>query len=260
MSILVFQHHDIGLPGRLGATLRDNGHRLRIIRPDRGEPLPPDLDGVSGVVSLGGPQNIDEHRTNPNRWPWLDREMAILREAHERSLPVVGVCLGHQMLAAALGGEVAPMPRAQLGFHGVTLTPAAHTDTVFAGIAWQSKQFCVNGREVTRLPQGAVALASSPLCKVMAFRAGMRSYGFQYHFECDRPLVERYLAEEPGGFAAAALEVGGVGAQVAREYDSFARLADRLCDNLAMYLFRPRFRERVRRNMPEGSAAVSGAR
>ncbi len=250
MRILALQHHDLGSPGRLGSTLRDLGHRIDILRPDLGDSVPTSVDEFHAVIALGGPQNIDEHAADPSRWPWLDREIALIRDAHSRAIPVIGICLGHQLIAAALGGEVSRMAAAQIGFHPTALTVAAHTDPIFAGVPWSSHQFCVNGREVTRLPAGAAPLAASPLCKVMAFRAGMRSYGFQFHFECDRPSIDAYLKDERAHAGPSATD----------HYPAFERIAERLCDNLATYLFPPTFRDRARKDMAEGSAAVSGAR
>lgn len=256
MAIIVFQHHDIGVPGRLGLTLRDHGFKLRVVRPDRGEALPQDYDDVEGVVSMGGPQNVDDA---PGKWPWMAGEMAYLKGAHERQLPVIGVCLGHQMLAAALGGEVGPIDPGQgpeMGFLPVEIGVAGHTDAVLAGIAWRSMQFQSHGREVKKLPAGAVALSSSARCKVQSFRAGLRSYGFQYHFEVDRAGVEKHVRADGECMAKAGLSVEEALRQADAHYPSFARLADRLCLNLATVLFPRAFRTHAGRDVPTGSAAI----
>ncbi len=233
MAILVFQHSEIGRPGRLGATLRDHGWRLDIRAMHAGGDVPADLDDVDGVISLGGPQNVDEPRDD---WPWMDGEIEFLRAAHERSLPIVGVCLGAQMLAAALGGEVAAMPQAEVGFQTITLSQAGHTETLLSGIAWDSPQFCHHMREVRKPPAGAVVLASSRRCAVQAFRVGMRSYGFQYHFEADQRLIRDLTRESMDELHGAGYTEAEIEQQIETHYADFARLADRLCVNIATCL------------------------
>jgi GMP synthase-like glutamine amidotransferase len=234
MAIIVFQHDDRNTAGRLGMTLRDHGFKLDIRKLHRGDPVPADLDDVDGVISLGGKPNVADSRDDH---PWIDAELEFLRAAHERALPVVGICLGHQMIAAALGGEVAKCDKPEAGFVKVRLTPAAHTDEVFAGIAWDSPQFETHGCEVVTPPPGAVVLAASDKCKVQSFKAGMRTYGFQYHFELDRDDIARFVREGKQSFYDAGLTFDDVSKQADRDYPMFARLGDRLCVNLAAYIF-----------------------
>ncbi len=234
MAIIVLQHDDKNLAGRLGLTLRDHGFKLDTRKLHRGDAVPPDLDDVEGVISLGGKPNVDDPR---DMHPWMDAELDFLREAHARELPVIGICLGHQMIAAALGGEVAKADKPEAGFVRVKLGGAAHTDEVFAGIAWDSPQFQTHGREVVKAPPGATVLASSDKCKVQSFKAGMRTYGFQYHFELDREDIARFVREGKQSFYDAGLTFDDVSRQADRDYPMFARFSDRLCVNLANYIF-----------------------
>jgi len=239
MSIIVFQHWDLGMPGRLGLTLRDHGFRLDIRRLDKGDAVPTDFDNIEAVVAMGGPQNVDESH------PWLQPEMDYLKGAHARAIPVVGVCLGHQMIACALGGKVAKMPAPEIGMSEVNITPAGHTDPVLAGIAWRSPQFQSHAYEVTEPPPDSVVLASSKACRVQAMRVGMRTYGFQYHFELDREGCNEYMAQEgPDGCAAAGTSMDAYRQSMNSRYEMFARLADRLCVNIATYLI-PRVASKV---------------
>ncbi len=233
MAIIVFQHHDIGVPGRLGVTLRDHAHRLDIRMLHEGDSVPPDFDNVSGVISLGGPQSVGDPE---DKAPWMARELEFLREAHERSIPVVGVCLGAQLVAAALGGEVSPMDQPEIGFHSVKLGPTGQTETLLAGISWDSMQFCHHGQEITKLPEGAVPLASSKRCKVQAFKVGMRTYGFQYHFEADQPIIRKLVNSARDDLHRAGYTEDEIDQQVENQYAAFARLADRLCVNIAANL------------------------
>lgn len=226
MAIVVLQHSDYGRPGRLGLTLRDHAFRLDIRKLHQADALPADFDGVEGVISLGGPQDVG------GREPWLTREIEFLREAHQRALPVVGICLGHQLLAAALGAEVGPMERPEAGMQMVDILPAGQTDTILGGVAWRSPQFQLHAYEVKSVPPEATLLASSEACKVQIFRAGMRSYGFQFHFECDRAMIEEHAREGRGLLHKAGVTTEEVARQCEKHYEMFARLGDRLCLNI----------------------------
>lgn len=239
MSIIVLQHWNLGKPGRLGLTLRDHGFRLDVRRLDQGDAVPTEFDGVDAVVSLGGPQNVGESHA------WMEPEMAFIRGAHARSIPVIGICLGHQLIAAALGGKVTKMAAPEVGMAEVNIGPAGHTDPILAGIAWRSPQFESHSYEVSELPPDGVALASSKGCRVQAMRVGMRTYGFQYHFELDREGCNAYMAEEgPEVCAAAGVTMDSYRQSMDKQYEMFARLADRLCVNMATMLI-PRVASKV---------------
>jgi GMP synthase (glutamine-hydrolysing) len=233
MSIIVFQHGETIGPGRLGATLRDHGFHLDVRRLDvlGAKGVPRNLDDVQGIVSLGGNQNVgDKHE-------WMGAQAAFLREAHGRQLPVIGICLGHQLIAHALGGKVGPMDRYHVGFEQVRINPTGQVETMLAGITWDSMQYEDHGHEVKELPPDSTVLASSGACKVECFRAGLRTYGFQHHFEADRAMIERWVADMGPTLARAGVSAGDIAAQCDRHYASFARLAERLCVNLSAFLF-----------------------
>ena len=238
MSIIVFQHGAGVGPGRLGVTLRDHGFKLDVRRLDLlgAAGVPGDFDNIHGVISLGGEQNVGDPV------PWMQPELAFLKEAHARQLPLIGVCLGHQMIAKALGGEVGPLEgggggKTEWGFTKVSLNPTGQTETMLAGIAWDSMQFQAHGQEVKQLPPDATLLGSSAACKVQTFKAGIRTYGFQYRFECDRPMIDEFIASSAESIAKAGLTAADVKAQADRHYEMFGRMADRLCVNLATYQF-----------------------
>jgi len=234
MAIVIFQHSDIGTPGRLGATLRDHGFRLDIRRPDlHPESVPTDLDDVHGLVILGGPQNV----TDIAKYPWMQAEIELLRAAHQREIPVIGICLGAQMIAHALGGEVAPRERPAVGFYPMNLTMAGQTETLLAGIAWESPQVFTCGQEIKSLPPGATLLASARTTKHVIFKAGLRTFGSIAHFECDRHCVDHLMASSKGMMPGAGITESEVKVQTDQMYDTYARLSNRLCVNLATYLF-----------------------
>lgn len=230
--IVILQHNDHAHAGRLGRTLRDHGFRLDIRRPDLdAKAVPGDLDDLHGLVVLGGAQNVDEGHD------FLPREQALIRSAHEANLPVVGICLGSQQIAAALGGSVARMPRPEVGLSPVQLTVPGQTETVLAGIPWACPQLHSHAYEVTKAPPGATVLGSTAACKVQAYRVGLRTFGFQYHFECDIPMTRDMfdrsmpLADEAG------LTRAQLDAQLEQHAEMFDRAADRLCVNLTTFAF-----------------------
>ncbi|MBM4107706.1 MAG: type 1 glutamine amidotransferase [Phycisphaerae bacterium] len=238
MAIIVFQHWGTGRPGRVGHTLRDHGFKLDVRTPnlseeEGGRPVPIDLESVQGVLVLGGPQNV----TDADRYPWMRQELDYVRRAHALELPVIGICLGAQMIAHALGGQVGQRERALVGFAECSLTPAGQTEPVLAGIRWRSPQLFCCGQEVKQLPPGAVTLAGNRATPVQAFRAGLRTFGFLFHFECDRPMLDDLLGEAPEMLAAAGVAAEAVRQQADTHYADYARLSDRLCVNLATLCF-----------------------
>ncbi len=233
--IIVFQHSQHGTPGRLGMTLRDHGFVLDIRRLDQSPPpggwFPPDLDNVHGVISLGGPQNVDESH------PWMAGELAFLKRAHEAALPVVGICLGCQLIAVALGGSVAKMNQPEVGMLPIDIAVPGQTDTLLAGIPWRHIQFQSHGYEVTSPPPGAQVLASSAECRVQIYRVGMRTVGIQFHPECDRAMIERFESV-PGSLAQkAGLGIEELARQIDEHYQQYARVGDRLSLNISTMLF-----------------------
>ena len=235
MAIIVLQHSDVDTLGRLGPVLRDLGHKLDVRRPDRGGAgvLPTDYDSVHAVIVMGGPQNVGDDL------PWMAPELEYIKGAHARQLPVLGICLGHQMIAAALGGEVTVAATPEFGYCAIHTGVPGQTDTLLAGVPWNATVFQTHAREVSKLPPDATALQSSTDCKVQCFRAGLRTYGFQYHFEVGPDELDAHCKSPSGQAAMAArgLTIESVRRQGADNADIAARVGTRLCDNIAMVMF-----------------------
>lgn len=230
MTIVIVEHSPNFGAGILARTLRDFGHRIRTIRADDGMALPSDLDGVSGVVSCGGGQSA----YGPE--PWLAQEISFLRDAHGAGVPVVGLCLGAQLLAQALGGEVKKSPTPEVGWHEVRLSPVGREDPLYTAIAWNSMQFCWHFDQVATPPPGARTLASSQRCGVQAFGVGLTSYGFQYHFEWDRETILREVDQFQSEVRSAGADPAAIRAETDRHADTAERLARRLSESVALLL------------------------
>jgi GMP synthase (glutamine-hydrolysing) len=153
---------------------------------------PPEIreDDWSALVVMGGPMNVDE----TDRYPFLAAEVRWLRGAVAADRPVLGVCLGSQLLAKALGARVYPNPVKEIGWYEIELTPAAAADPLFCDCAPAEMVFQWHG-DTFDLPAGAVPLARSRDCANQAFRYGRTAYGLQFHLETTPDLIDRWLAD-----------------------------------------------------------------
>lgn len=188
--LLVFQHIDVEHPGIFRDFLSDDGIEWHAVELDEGESIP-DLSRYDMLWVMGGPMDVwqeDEH-------PWLVAEKVAIREAViERRMPFLGVCLGHQLLAASLGGVVGPASTPEVGVMDVSLNPEAQGCPLYAGMDPRFHCLQWHGAEVTRAPEGARVLASSPACNVQAMQVGDRAFGIQYHVELTPTTVSDWSA------------------------------------------------------------------
>jgi GMP synthase-like glutamine amidotransferase len=193
---VVIQHVAYEGPGLIAEVVAAAGYDCRVIRVDLGDDLP-DVAELGGLVVLGGPMSIHD----VDRFPWLADERTLLGVATEAGLPVLGVCLGAQQLAAALGAEVTTGDRAEIGIGTVTLTASGRRDRVlgpeYGGLAGTDIP-CVHWHHDTfSLPSGSVHLAATRDFPHQAFRTGSRAYGFQFHVEVNAVLAEGWRAYLP---------------------------------------------------------------
>ncbi len=198
--VAVLQHAAHEGPGLLEPALQATGLAVSVARLDRGEPLP--APGTfCGLVVLGGPMGVSDGDAHP----WLAAERDLLAETVAAGLPVLGVCLGAQQLAAALGAEVRPAPATEVGLGSVVLTPAGRRDPVLGpeyGGLGTTEVPCVHWHADTfALPEGAVHLAASRAVPHQAFRVGDHAYGLQFHVEVDADLAAAWAPHLPAGVA-----------------------------------------------------------
>jgi GMP synthase (glutamine-hydrolysing) len=187
-SAIVLQHAAAEGPGAIGAALKAAGITPRIVRIDRGQPVPAELGDAAGLVVMGGPMGVYE----ADRYPHLRDELALIESALRTARPIVGICLGSQLLAAALGARVYPGARKELGWFDVTLGAAAADDHLWRGVASPFSALHWHG-DVFDLPRGATLLASSAITPHQAFRYGDRAYGSLFHLEVTRPQLDRMV-------------------------------------------------------------------
>jgi len=168
--------------------LRRAGFRIRYVNFSRQPDLRPDVSRYNGLVVLGGPMNVDQL----DRFPHLTTEIEAIRQALERRIPVLGICLGAQLLASALGATVRPNSVREIGWYRLHPTAEASGDPLCRHLDGDQHVFQWHAYTFD-LPPGAVHLASTPTCPNQAFRHGDRAYGLQFHLEADPGLIQRWL-------------------------------------------------------------------
>ena len=240
MSILVFEHEQDFGPSRLGRVLNQYGHRLNIARLWAGDACPPDLDDVQAVVSLGGVLPM----TEALKAPWHAGESTLIKAAHQRDLPVVGVGTGSLIVAAALGGVVGPLTAgaSEIGWREAKMSFAGTVDPILSGQPWKSMQFVWQSEQVTKPPAGGAGLSGTKLCRMLMWRAGVRTYGFQQPFELDSADIQRLSQRHAGLRQAAGLTHDQLMVATREFMPGFDRLGERLCRCLADYLLAPPLR------------------
>ncbi len=175
MRILVFQHIASEHPGSFRDVMQAYGHTWEAVELDEGEAIPP-LDDYDALLVMGGPMDVWEEQAHP----WLVEEKAAIREWVGAGRPYLGMCLGHQLLAAACGGEAKLMTAPpEVGISTVSLSP----DPIFEGVGEVCTCFQWHGAEVTKLPPGGRVIATSPGCAIQAQALGTHAYGLQFHME-----------------------------------------------------------------------------
>ncbi len=174
-------------PGLLLAPIEAKGISTEIIRPYKGDKLPEALGPGQGLIVLGGPMNVDE----TDKYPHLAEQIRLIKETVDRGQLVLGICLGSQLLAKALGARVYSAPSEEIGWDEVEITDAGLADPIFKEIPNPLPVFQWHG-ETFEIARGATHLASSNACANQAFRYGSRAYGLQFHFEVNREMAQTW--------------------------------------------------------------------
>ena len=190
--VLAIEHEPDDPPARFGLWLEDAGCRLHVRQPWAGEELPADLDGYAGMLVMGGWMSAHHDA----EVAWLAGVKQLTRRAAVAGVPTLGICLGHQVAAVALGGTVARAPRQQVGLYDVGWLPAAAQDPLFSAVVGPGRGIHWNYDVVTGLPAGGHVLARAVDGQVQAARHAPTVWGVQWHPEVDEPLVRRWAADD----------------------------------------------------------------
>jgi len=221
--LLVVQHEPSCPPGLLATAAAATGVRLWVVEAT-GEPVPATVDGADGLVVLGGAMDADE----TDAYPHLARTMELVQEAAARSVPTLGICLGAQLAAAALGGRAYPGPAGEeLGWTKVELTGAGRADPVTGALSEPVELFEWH-HDIFDPPPGATLLAGGAVYPSQAFRLGS-VVAVQFHPEVDGPLLAGWWSgtTPPPAYPLAEAVAGAArnAANATRLLEAFCRVA-----------------------------------
>jgi len=172
-------------PGTIDGLIAAAGHAAVTVRAFAGDPFP-ELAQVTGVIVLGGEMSV--HDTE--NFPYLDGVRRFMRQTLDAETPLLGICLGGQLLAQVAGGAVAsPSPHGEMGIHRVELNAAGAADPLFSGVPERFVTFQLHNDSFS-IPEKALLLGDSPACPAQAFRVGSCAYGVQFHPEVEPEIVD----------------------------------------------------------------------
>jgi GMP synthase (glutamine-hydrolysing) len=223
--VLVVEHDRECPPALFGTWLSEAGCDLDIRRPYTGDELP-DPTSYGGLLVLGGPMGADDDAKHA----WLGPVKELVRDARATPLPTLGVCLGHQLIATALGGTVERNPRGQqVGLLGVGWTEAAKDDALLGPLATPRRGVQWNDDVVTELPPGATLLAATERGEIQAARYAPLMWGVQLHPEVDVPVLRPWAESDRGSHETRGIDTDGllrdIGAARAELDDAWRPLA-----------------------------------
>ncbi len=219
-SVWVLQHTASETLGTIENVLRDRQIGAEYIETHKGRPVPREMADKAGLIVMGGPMGVYEQAKHP----FLCEEMRLIESALTLGRPVLGVCLGSQLLAAVLGAEIKKGERKELGWHAVTLLEPAAQDSLFAGVENEIWPFHWHG-DVFSPPNRAVALASSQQTACQAFRYGKNAYGILFHLEVTEGQITRMLSDFAQELREAGGDAGHISAQIPQRLPALQEIA-----------------------------------
>ena len=192
-SVTIIQHIDCETPGIIADCLQSAGIEMHFVRTFNGNPIPSSLDLQAGLIVMGGPMSVYDH----GRFPFLLEEQRLIEQALKDDKPVLGICLGSQLMAATLGAEVKRGRQKEIGWYPVSLTESAATDALWQKLPSRFTAYHWHG-DIYDLPQGAVSLAASELAPCQGFRYGEKAYGFLFHMEVTEKIIGNMVKKFSG--------------------------------------------------------------
>ncbi len=189
MQVIVFQHAPLEGIGSIAGALDRHKIACRVANLPLNPAGVPDMADAAGLILMGGPMSVNDDL------PWLRHEMAAIRQAVERGIPVLGICLGAQLIARALGARVYRNAEKEIGWSRLHLAEAAQTDPLFSGLRAPQTVFQWHG-ETFDLPATADLLAYGEVCRNQAFRVHGNVYALQFHLEVTPQIIAEWLRQD----------------------------------------------------------------
>lgn len=191
-NLLIIKHAEIEGPGSIESFFNNAAWDIDIADLSKGGALPINFKTVDAVVSLGGPMNVYEEAAHP----FLKDEDIFLKKTMREEIPILGICLGAQLLAKAAGAKVRKAPAREIGWYKIRLSDSGKDDPLFAGLP---SELCVFQwhEDTFDIPKGGILTASGNICKNQALRIGKNGWGLQFHVEMTLEMIEDWALNFP---------------------------------------------------------------
>ncbi|MCC6544744.1 MAG: type 1 glutamine amidotransferase [Nitrospirae bacterium] len=190
LEVIVLQHIECEDLGTIANAMSQRGIGCKYVRLFEGEPVPHDPGAFSGIIILGGPMNVYEE----DKYPYLKDEDIFIKKAVMNDMPILGICLGAQLIAKAAGARVSKGTKKEIGWYKLSLSGDSRRDTLFKTLPEELKVFQWHG-DTFEIPRGAIRLAGSGLFPNQAYRIGSRIYGIQFHLEVTKEMINQWISE-----------------------------------------------------------------
>ena len=221
--LYIFRHIDCEGPGYLAEVLAREDIPWQLIAIDAGDAIPHSIDGCAGLVFMGGPMSVNDDL------PWIGQELALIQQAQAAGLPLLGHCLGGQLISKALGGNITANPVREIGWHPVWKSNTATAEKWLAGLPQEMTLFHWHG-ETFSIPAGAEVILENDTCAHQAFAIG-KTLALQCHVEMQAPMVSEWAslyADEIGQPTATIQSAGEMTAHLEKRIAAAQRVADGL--------------------------------
>ncbi len=223
--VAIFRHSETEGPGSFATSLERRDIPWRLIKLDQGEPVPATLDEVSGLVFMGGPMSVNQDL------PWIAPALDLIRAAVKADVPVLGHCLGGQLMAKALGGEVGRTPLKEIGWGKVEVLPTSRAQHWFGHAAPAFDSFHWHG-ETFSIPPNGERVLTNQFCQNQAFAVGDKHLGMQCHIEMTPEMIDVWCqsgaSEIARSTSPAVQPVNVIKTEVATRLPALTQVADRV--------------------------------
>lgn len=183
-NIAVLQHVECETLGMMENIFRENNIDFSYIQTFNGDTIPVDLDDFNALIIMGGPMGVYEY----DKFPFISDEITLVKNCLQTKKPILGICLGSQLLASALGSDIVPGPAKEIGWYKIHLDNQSNNDPLFHDFDDSFTAFLWHG-DIFDLPPDATKLASSDLTDCQAFKFGTNAYGLLFHLETTRQIA-----------------------------------------------------------------------